>query len=73
MKNLKLRPGALDELAAELGATSSQEAALLLGITTEQLEELRYGGAVAPGTAAALAQRAQQLRQVADTITDAAA
>ncbi len=58
MENLKLRPDTLDELAAELGTTSSQEAALLLGITTEQLEELSYSGAVALDTAAAFVERA---------------
>lgn len=68
----RLRPGAIEELAAELGAKSSKDAALMLGITSTQLEELRYGD-ITPTTALALANRAQQLRRAADIIGTAAA
>lgn len=69
---MRMRPGAIDELAAELGATSSRETAAILGITPDQLEELRYGE-VTPATALVLADRAQKLRLAADAIGKLAA
>ncbi|AWY06484.1 Cro protein [Corynebacterium phage TouchMeNot] len=72
MKYHRIRPGAIEELAAELGAKSSKDTALMLGITPEQLEELRYGD-VTNATAIALANRAQQLRRAAEIIGDTAA
>lgn len=66
-KTLEIRPGVLDELARETGARSDKDLAAFLGITAEQLEDLRYGVAE-PATVVAFAARAQAHRKAADIL-----
>lgn len=44
MTKKKIRPGALEEIAQGIGATIDQELAEFLGITTKDLESIRYRG-----------------------------
>lgn len=55
-----------------LGAQNSRDVAKLFGITTDQLDQLRYG-TVDTKTAIVLAARANTLRAAADKLDEAAA
>lgn len=60
---MKLRPGFLDQLAADINAKSDYDLASFLGLTEKQLENLRYGAEITPQTAAVLeARRAAHLK-----------
>lgn len=60
---MKLRPGFLDQLAADINAKSDYDLASFLGLTEKQLENLRYGAEITPQTAAILeARRAAHLK-----------
>lgn len=60
---MKLRPGFLDQLAADINAKSDHDLATFLGLTEKQLEHLRYGAEITPQTAAILeARRAAHLK-----------
>lgn len=60
---MRLRPGFLDQLAADINAKSDKELATFLGLTEKQLERLRYGGELSEVDAAILvARRAAHLK-----------
>jgi len=60
---MKLRPGFLDNLAADIDAKSDYDLASFLGLTEKQLEHLRYGAEITPQAAAILeARRAAHLK-----------
>lgn len=69
---MKLQPGYLDGLARDIGAKSDQDLAGFLGITTKQLENLRYGAEITPQTAAILEARRQAHLKAANILGDAA-
>ncbi|ODS22218.1 hypothetical protein BGK38_06555 [Corynebacterium diphtheriae] len=62
----------IDQIAKSLGAQNSRDVAKLFGITTDQLDQLRYG-TVDTKTAIVLAARANTLRAAADKLDEAAA
>ncbi|WP_368267030.1 hypothetical protein [Corynebacterium ulcerans] len=66
-----LRPGLLDELAHQAGATSDKQLAAFIGITETELETLRYGAGT-PATLIAFAEKAQAHRRAADLLAEAA-
>lgn len=62
MSKRKIRPGALDEIAEGIGAESDQELAEFLGVTTKDLESIRYRGIDMVQAADILRRREAHLR-----------
>ena len=62
MSKRKIRPGALDEIAEGIGAESDQELAEFLGVTTKDLESIRYRGIDVVQAADILRRREAHLR-----------
>ena len=62
MPKRKIRPGALDEIAQGIGANSDQELAEFLGVTTKDLESIRYQGIDMVQAADILRRREAHLR-----------
>ncbi|WP_304323875.1 hypothetical protein [Corynebacterium frankenforstense] len=56
---MNLKPGYLDGLARDIDAKSDRDLATFLGITTQQLEQLRYGAPITPMAASILEARRQ--------------
>lgn len=50
-----IAPGALDEIAHLIGATSDHDLATFIGVTEDELEGIRYGRALTPQSLARLA------------------
>lgn len=50
-----IAPGALDEIAHLIGATSDHDLAAFIGVTEDELESMRYGRALTPQSLARLA------------------
>lgn len=69
---MRLQPGYLDGLARDIDAKSDQGLAGFLGITTKQLENLRYGAEITPQTAAILEARRQAHLKAANILGGAA-
>lgn len=63
----KIRPGALDEIAHNIGAKSDQELAKFLGITATDLERIRYRG-ISAGQAADILRRREAHLQAANLL-----
>lgn len=70
---MKLRPGFLDNLAADIDAKSDHDLATFLGLTEKQLENLRYGAEITPQTAAILEARRSAHLKAAEILNPTAA
>ncbi|WP_276923324.1 hypothetical protein [Corynebacterium pyruviciproducens] len=66
---VRLKPGFLDELGRDIGATTDAEVAGFLGITEDQLEALRYGGKLDPQSVAVLEARRAAHKKAIDILT----
>lgn len=64
-----IAPGALDEIAHDIGAHSDAELAAFFGVTEDELEAMRYGRALTPQSVARLAGAAEARRK-ANNILD---
>lgn len=73
MALIKVRPGALDEIARDIGAKSDRDLATFLGVTTRDLEAMRYGEGIDLLDAADILRRREAHRKAMDLLTPPAA
>ena len=70
---VKIQPGFLDRLAADINAKSDKDLATFLGLTEKQLENLRYGGELTEVDAAVLVARRSAHLKAAEILNPAVA
>ncbi|MDD7586409.1 MAG: hypothetical protein SPK00_03365 [Corynebacterium glucuronolyticum] len=66
-----IAPGALDEIAHLIGATSDHDLAAFMGVTEEDLEKIRYGTLTTASIAklAAKAEARQKANSLMESLT----
>ncbi|BAC17634.1 hypothetical protein HMPREF0290_0902 [Corynebacterium efficiens YS-314] len=73
MKEVQIKPGALDEIANMIDAKSDADLAGFLGITEKQLESLRYGAGLDILQAAEIVKRREAHIRAAELLNRPAA
>lgn len=65
---MKLKPGALEEIAHKIDARSDNDVAKFLGVTEDELEALRYGAPLTILKAATITARREAHLRAADLL-----